>query len=37
MGVHALYLSRQHLPLALRLLIDFLAQRFGGRVAPWDR
>ncbi|MBC5764009.1 LysR family transcriptional regulator [Ramlibacter albus] len=37
MGVHAIYLSRQHQPLALRLLIDSLAQRFGGRVAPWDR
>jgi DNA-binding transcriptional LysR family regulator len=36
MGVHAIFLSRQHLPLALRLLIDFLAQKFGGRVAPWD-
>jgi DNA-binding transcriptional LysR family regulator len=36
LGVHAIYLSRQHLPLALRLLIDFLALRFGGRVAPWD-
>jgi DNA-binding transcriptional LysR family regulator len=36
LGVHAVFLSRQHLPLALRLLIDFLAQRFGGRVAPWD-
>ncbi len=36
MGVHAIYLSRQHLPLALRLLIDFLALRFGGRTAPWD-
>jgi DNA-binding transcriptional LysR family regulator len=36
LGIHALFLSRQHLPLALRLLIDFLVQRFGGRVAPWD-
>jgi DNA-binding transcriptional LysR family regulator len=36
MGVHAIFLSRQHLPLALRLLIDFLVERFGGRVAPWD-
>ena len=36
LGIHALFLSRQHLPLALRLLIDFLAQRFGGRAAPWD-
>lgn len=37
LGVHALFLSRQHQPLALRLLIDFLAGRFGGRVAPWDQ
>jgi hypothetical protein len=22
--------------LALRLLVDFLAQRFAGEVAPWD-
>lgn len=36
LGVHAIFLSRQHLPLALRLLVDFLAQRFGGRLAPWD-
>lgn len=36
MGVHAIFLSRQHQPLALRLLIDFLAERFGGRIAPWD-
>ncbi|MCM5679799.1 LysR family transcriptional regulator [Schlegelella sp. S2-27] len=37
LGIHAIFLSRQHLPLALRLLIDFLAQRFGGSAAPWDR
>jgi DNA-binding transcriptional LysR family regulator len=37
LGVHAVYLSRQHQPLALRLLIDFLAQRFDGDVAPWDQ
>lgn len=36
LGIHAVFLSRQHLPLALRLLIDFIVQRFGGRVAPWD-
>lgn len=34
LGVHAVFLSRQHQPLALRLLLDFLAQRFSG--APWD-
>lgn len=37
LGIHAIYLSRQHQPLALRLLVDFLAERFGGPVAPWDR
>jgi DNA-binding transcriptional LysR family regulator len=36
LGIHAIYLSRQHQPLALRLLVDFLADRFKGDVAPWD-
>ncbi len=37
LGVHAVFLSRQHQPLALRLLVDFLAERFGGAAAPpWD-
>ncbi len=36
MGIHAIYLSRQHQPLALRLLVDFLAERFSGEPAPWD-
>ncbi|WP_039853117.1 LysR family transcriptional regulator [Hylemonella gracilis] len=36
LGIHALYLSRQHQPLPLKLLVDFLAERFGGEVAPWD-
>lgn len=36
LGIHALYLSRQHQPLALRLLVDFLAARFAGHRAPWD-
>jgi DNA-binding transcriptional LysR family regulator len=36
LGIHAIFLSRQHQPLALRLLIEFLTERFGG-VAPWDR
>lgn len=36
LGIHAIYLSRQHQPLALRLLVDFLAERFGGASAPWD-
>jgi DNA-binding transcriptional LysR family regulator len=36
MGIHAVWLSRQHQPLPLKLLIAFLAQRFGGDVAPWD-
>jgi DNA-binding transcriptional LysR family regulator len=37
LGVYAVYLSRRHQPLALRLLVDFLAERFGGETAPWDR
>ncbi|MCO8170345.1 LysR family transcriptional regulator [Pseudomonas sp. 21LCFQ02] len=37
MNIHAVYLSRRHQPLPLRLLIEFLAERFGGDVAPWDR
>lgn len=37
LGIHAVLLSRQHTPQALRLLIDFLAQRFGGELPPWDR
>jgi DNA-binding transcriptional LysR family regulator len=36
LGIHAIYLSRQHQPLALRLLVDFLAARFTGEAAPWD-
>lgn len=36
LGIHAIYLSRQHQPLALRLLVDFLAARFAGKQAPWD-
>ncbi|MEO5670293.1 MAG: LysR family transcriptional regulator [Ramlibacter sp.] len=37
LGIHAVYLSRQHQPLLLRAMLDFLAERFGGDVAPWDR
>lgn len=37
LGIHAVYLSRRHQPLPLRLLVDHLAQRFGGAVAPWDQ
>ena len=36
LGIHAVFLSRQHQPLPLKLLVDFLAERFGGKVAPWD-
>lgn len=35
-GIYAVYLSRQHQPLALRLLVDFLAERFAGAMPPWD-
>jgi DNA-binding transcriptional LysR family regulator len=37
LGIHAIYLSRQHQPLPLKLLIDFLADRLGGDTAPWDQ
>lgn len=37
LGIHAIFLSRQHQPLALRLLVDFFAERFGGPAPPWDR
>jgi DNA-binding transcriptional LysR family regulator len=37
LGIHALYLSRRHQPFLLRAMLDFLAARFGGDVAPWDR
>lgn len=37
LDIQAVYLSRRHQPLPLRKLIDFLAQRFGGDIAPWDR
>jgi DNA-binding transcriptional LysR family regulator len=36
LAIHAVYLSRQHQPQPLKLLIDFLAERFGGDIAPWD-
>ena len=37
LGIHAIYLSRRHQPQPLRLLIEFLAERFGGDEPPWDR
>ena len=37
LGIHAVILSRQHQPRPLKLLIDFLAEHFGGDLAPWDR
>lgn len=37
LGIHALFLSRQYQPLALRLLLDFLVERFGGQAPFWDR
>jgi len=36
LNIQAVYLSRRHQPMPLRLLIEFLADRFGGKVAPWD-
>lgn len=36
LGIHAVYLSRQHQPMSLRLLLSFLVQRFSNETAPWD-
>ncbi|MEO8754838.1 MAG: hypothetical protein ABI624_19405, partial [Casimicrobiaceae bacterium] len=36
-GIYAAYLSRQHQPQLLRMMVDFLAERMRGEVAPWDR
>jgi DNA-binding transcriptional LysR family regulator len=36
LGIHAVFLSRQHQRLPLKLLVDCLAERFGGNAAPWD-
>lgn len=37
LDIQAVYLSRRHQQKCLRLLIDFLVNRFGGPVAPWDK
>jgi DNA-binding transcriptional LysR family regulator len=37
LGIHAVFLSRQHQPRPLKLIVEFLAERFGGDMAPWDR
>lgn len=34
--IQAIYLSRRHQPKPLHLLIQFLSDRFGGSLAPWD-
>lgn len=36
LDIQAVYLSRRHQPLALRKLIEFLSDRFGGDTSPWD-
>jgi DNA-binding transcriptional LysR family regulator len=36
LGIHAIFLSRQHQPLAVRLLVQHLVERFGGEEPPWD-
>jgi DNA-binding transcriptional LysR family regulator len=36
LGIHAVYLSRQYQPRPVRLMLDFLAERFSGEVASWD-
>jgi DNA-binding transcriptional LysR family regulator len=37
LGIHAVYLSRVHQPRLLRLMLDFLSERYSGAVAPWDQ
>jgi DNA-binding transcriptional LysR family regulator len=37
LGIHAVYLSRQHQPQLLRMMVEFLADRIKGEAAPWDR
>lgn len=37
LDIHATYLSRQHQPLLLRAMLDFLAARFAHDMAPWDQ
>ena len=36
LGIHAIYLSRQHQPQLLRLMLDHLADRFRAEIAPLD-
>jgi len=36
LAIQAVYLSRQHQPQLLRMMVDFLADRMRGDVAPWD-
>ena len=37
LDIHAMYLSRQHQPPLLRLMLDHLAEQFSQSDAPWDR
>jgi DNA-binding transcriptional LysR family regulator len=37
LDIQAVYLSRRHQPKPLRLLIDFLSERFSGTPPPWDK
>ncbi|KDB66212.1 hypothetical protein AZ21_3424 [Bordetella bronchiseptica B20-10725633] len=34
LGIHGVYVSRKQMPLILRTMLDFLAERFNP--APWD-
>ncbi|MEN9658259.1 MAG: hypothetical protein RL571_1724 [Pseudomonadota bacterium] len=36
LGIYGLYTSRRHMPIILRSLLDFLAERFGN-VPSWDK
>jgi DNA-binding transcriptional LysR family regulator len=37
LAIHGVYLSRQHQPRLLRVMVDFLADRLKVEVASWDR
>jgi DNA-binding transcriptional LysR family regulator len=36
LGIYGLYTSRRHMPIILRSLLDFLAERFGNEPS-WDK
>ncbi len=36
-SLYALYPERRHLPTKVRVFVDFIIDRFGGDLPPWDR